>query len=79
MLPKKEVTYENISKFPEVRRDLALVLDEQVSFAEIEKVAFEVEKKLLKKVNLFDEYRGMNLAGKNNMQFLSFYKMNKRL
>lgn len=64
MLPKKEVTYENISKFPEVRRDLALVLDEQVSFAEIEKVAFEVEKKLLKKVNLFDEYRGMNLAGK---------------
>lgn len=64
MLPKKEVTYANISKFPEVRRDLALVLDEQVSFAEIEKVAFEVEKKLLKKVNLFDEYRGMNLAGK---------------
>lgn len=64
MLPKKEVTYANISKFPEVRRDLALVLDEQVSFSEIEKVAFEVEKKLLKKVNLFDEYRGMNLAGK---------------
>ncbi|MCF0210767.1 MAG: phenylalanine--tRNA ligase subunit beta [Bacteroidales bacterium] len=64
MLPKKEVTYTNISKFPEVRRDLALVLEESVSFAEIEKIAYEVEKKLLKRINLFDEYRGANLLGK---------------
>lgn len=64
MLPKKELQYENISKFPEVRRDLALVLDESISFAEIERLAFETEKKLLKRINLFDEYRGMNLLGK---------------
>ena len=64
MLPKKGLKYENISKFPEVRRDLALVLDENVSFAEIERLAFETEKKLLKRINLFDEYRGMNLMGK---------------
>lgn len=64
MLPKKEVTYENISKFPEVRRDLALVLDENVHFSEIERIAFETEKKFLKKINLFDEYRGINLLGK---------------
>ncbi|MDO5759586.1 MAG: phenylalanine--tRNA ligase subunit beta [Bacteroidota bacterium] len=64
MLPKKELQYESISKFPEVRRDLALVLEEKVTFAEIEKLAFETEKKLLKRVNLFDEYRGMNLLGK---------------
>lgn len=64
MLPKKGLKYENISKFPEVRRDLALVLDENVTFAEIEKLAFETEKKQLKRINLFDEYRGMNLSGK---------------
>ncbi len=64
MLPKKGLKYENISKFPEVRRDLALVLDENVTFAEIEKLAFETEKKLLKRINLFDEYRGINLIGK---------------
>ncbi|MBR1769648.1 MAG: phenylalanine--tRNA ligase subunit beta [Bacteroidales bacterium] len=64
MLPKKDLKYGNISKFPEVRRDLALVLEESVSFADIEKVAFETEKRLLKKINLFDEYRGAALLGK---------------
>jgi len=64
MLPKKELQYENISKFPEVKRDLALVVEEQVKFSDIEKLAFETEKKLLKRINLFDEYKGVNLLGK---------------
>jgi len=50
-----------------VKRDLAMLLDKSVTFAEIEKIAFETERKLLKKVNLFDVYEGKNLeAGKKS-------------
>jgi phenylalanyl-tRNA synthetase beta chain len=47
-----------LPKFPEVRRDLALHLDHSVLYAEIEKLAFATEKKLLKEVGLFDVYEG---------------------
>jgi phenylalanyl-tRNA synthetase beta chain len=61
------VQYNEISKFPEVRRDLALLIDSTVRFAEIEKIAFATERKLLKSVNLFDVYEGKNLpAGKKS-------------
>ena len=61
------VQYSEISKFPEVKRDLAMLLDKSVTFAEIEKIAFDTERKLLKKVNLFDVYEGKNLeAGKKS-------------
>jgi phenylalanyl-tRNA synthetase beta chain len=61
------VKYAEISKFPEVKRDLALLLDKNIAFAEIEKIAFETERKLLKKVSLFDVYEGKNLeAGKKS-------------
>jgi len=61
------VKYAEISKFPEVKRDLALLLDRNIAFAEIEKIAFETERKLLKKVSLFDVYEGKNLeAGKKS-------------
>jgi phenylalanyl-tRNA synthetase beta chain len=49
---------EELPKFPEVRRDLALELDRSVTYADIEKLAFETEKKLLKRVGLFDVYEG---------------------
>ncbi len=62
-----KVQYSELSKFPEVKRDLAMLLDKSVTFAEIEKIAFETERKLLKKVNLFDVYEGKNLeAGKKS-------------
>ena len=62
-----KITYCDIPKFPEVRRDLALLIDKNVTFVEIEKIAYETEKKLLKKVNLFDVYEGKNLpAGKKS-------------
>ena len=60
-IPSKSVRYEEISKFPEVRRDLALVVKEEVSFAEMEALAYQTEKKLLKKVSLFDVYTGDKL------------------
>jgi len=66
-LSNKNVQYTELSKFPEVKRDLALLLDKNITFAEIEKIAFETERKLLKKVNLFDVYEGKNLeAGKKS-------------
>jgi len=62
-----KVQYREISKYPEVKRDLALLLDKNIAFAEIEKIAYETERKLLKKVSLFDVYEGKNLeAGKKS-------------
>ena len=62
-----KVSYAEISKFPAVKRDLALLLDKSVQFAEIEKIAYETERKLLKSVELFDVYEGKNLeAGKKS-------------
>ena len=61
------VYYKEISKFPAVKRDLALLIDKNVQFAEIEKIAYETDKKLLKSVELFDVYEGKNLeAGKKS-------------
>ena len=61
ILPTKSVRYEEISKYPEVRRDLALILDKDVSFAQIEQIAMQTEKKLLKSVSLFDVYQSDKL------------------
>ena len=57
----QKVSYHEISKFPAVSRDLALLVDEAVLFGDIEKAAYQTEKKLLKCVKLFDVYEGKNL------------------
>lgn len=60
-------TVQELPKFPEVRRDLALLIDQSVTFAEIEQLAFQTEKALLKKVGLFDVYEGEKIeAGKKS-------------
>ncbi|MDR1373292.1 MAG: phenylalanine--tRNA ligase subunit beta [Dysgonamonadaceae bacterium] len=56
-----KVHQHSIPRFPAVRRDLALLIDKSVSFAEIERVAFQTDKKILKEVILFDVYEGKNL------------------
>lgn len=58
---KNKVLYSEISKYPAVSRDLALLIDNGVEFAAIEDIARQTEKKLLKKVELFDVYEGKNL------------------
>ena len=64
---KNKVEYYEISKYPAVSRDLALLIDKNVEFAQIEQIARQSEKKLLKKVELFDVYEGKNLpAGKKS-------------
>ena len=64
---KQQVLYTEIPKYPAVSRDLALLIDQSVEFAQIEDIARQTEKKLLKKVELFDVYEGDKLpAGKKS-------------
>ncbi len=71
-IKKHKITYSEISKFPEVKRDLALLLDKQIPFAEISKIAFNTERKLLKKMYLFDVYEGKNLESGKKSYAVSF-------
>ena len=72
-IKKSKVTFSEISKFPAVKRDLALLLDKNVQFAEIEKIATESERKLLKNIALFDVYEGKNLPAGKKSYAVSFY------
>ena len=67
-----KIGYAEISKYPAVKRDLALLLDKNVTFAQIEQVARETEKKLLKAVTLFDVYEGKNLEEGKKSYAVSF-------
>lgn len=58
---KKPVEFRELTKFPPVSRDLALLLDANTEFADVERVAYQTERKLLQKVELFDVYQGKNL------------------
>lgn len=60
-LSNHAVQFSEISRFPDVKRDLALLIDSAVRFEDIEQVAFNTERKLLKSVSLFDVYEGKNL------------------
>lgn len=70
---KSKVTFSEISKFPAVKRDLALLLDKKVQFAEVEKIATDSDRKLLKGVELFDVYEGKNLPAGKKSYAVSFY------
>ena len=67
-----KVSYTELSKFPSVKRDLALLLDKGVQFADIERIAYECERKLLKAVELFDVYEGKNLEPGKKSYAISF-------
>ena len=72
LVKRNKIKYKELPKFPEVRRDLALLLDESVSYADLRKSAFRVGKKLLKQVGLFDVYRGDKIAEGKKQYALSF-------
>ena len=67
-----EAIFVELPKFPEVRRDLSLVLDETVSFDQIQKIARNYEKNLLKQINVFDVYQGENLGEGKKSYSVSF-------
>ncbi|MDR0395276.1 MAG: phenylalanine--tRNA ligase subunit beta [Tannerella sp.] len=74
---KLRVTFEDIPKFPEVKRDLALLVDKNITFADIKKTARDSERKLLKDVVLFDVYEGKNLTPNKKSYAVSFYLQDK--
>ncbi len=64
---KHKIIFKDIAKYPEVRRDLALLIDKNIEFSEIVRIARETERKLLRNITLFDVYEGKNLeAGKKS-------------
>ena len=72
IISNKGLKVKNLPKFPSVKRDFALLLDSQVSFAEIYKVAFQTERALLKSVDLFDVYEGGKLPQGKKSYAISF-------
>ncbi len=69
---KNRIVYRPVPKYPSVRRDLSLLLDREVKFAEIETIARNTERKLLESVNLFDVYEGKNLPEGKKSYAVSF-------
>ena len=67
-----KIKYTDIPKFPEVRRDLALLLDDEIGFDSVFKIARQTEKHLLKEINLFDVYQGDSLPEGKKSYALSF-------
>ncbi|MEA3505133.1 MAG: phenylalanine--tRNA ligase subunit beta [Bacteroidota bacterium] len=72
LLKHSKVSYQQVSKFPEVRRDLALVIDAKVSFAQVEEIAQQYGGKILKEVGLFDIYQGDRIAEGKKSYSVSF-------
>ncbi len=71
-IQKKEVLFTEIPKYPTVKRDLALLLNEEVTFKDVLELAFKTERKMLKEVNLFDVYQGKNLPEGKKSYAVSF-------
>ena len=69
---KNSIRYTEISKYPEVRRDLALLVDKEVHFSRIKELAQRSERKLLKKVSLFDVFEGEKLGTNKKSYAVSF-------
>ena len=69
---KHRIAAEELSKFPEVKRDLALLVDKEVTFEKLRSIALSTEKKLLKSVSLFDVYEGDKLPAGKKSYALSF-------
>ncbi len=67
-----QIVLEGIPKYPKVKRDFALLVNENVSFQEIREIAFQTERKLLRDVNLFDVYYGKNLPEGKKSYAVSF-------
>lgn len=72
-IKKNRIVISEISKFPEVKRDLALLIDKNIAFGAIEKIAYESERRLLKRVILFDVYEGSHLPAGKKSYAVSFY------
>ena len=72
LVKRDKIKYKELPRFPEVRRDLALLLDEQVSFSDLRKAAFKTARGVLRQVSLFDVYRGPKILPDKKQYAISF-------
>ena len=72
LVKRDKIKYKELARFPEVRRDLAILVDESVSFADIRKAAFQTVRGILRQVNLFDVYRGPKILSDKKQYAISF-------
>ena len=72
LLERKSIVFSEIPKYPEVKRDFALLLDESISFKDVYDLGFKTERKLLKNISLFDVYQGKNLPEGKKSYAVSF-------
>lgn len=73
----QKVTFEDLNKFPEVNRDLALLIDTNITYEQIESLSFKTEKRYLKSVNLFDVYQGKNIESGKKSYAIRYVLSNK--
>jgi phenylalanyl-tRNA synthetase beta chain len=69
---KNTIIYQDVSKFPAVRRDLSMLIDKNITFGTLKQIAQKTERKLLKEVNVFDVYEGDKLPAGKKSYALSF-------
>ncbi len=72
LLERKSIVYTEIPKYPEVKRDFALLLNESISFKDVYDLGFKTERKLLNNISLFDVYQGKNLPEGKKSYAVSF-------
>jgi len=72
LVETNEIVFKEIPKYPQVKRDFALLLDTKTTFKEVQDLAFQTEKKFLKQVNLFDVYTGKKLPDGKKSYAISF-------
>lgn len=72
MLRTKPVTFSELPRFPEVRRDLSMMLEKTITYEEIRQLAFQTEKKMLKRIILFDVYEGDKIEKDKKSYAVSF-------
>jgi phenylalanyl-tRNA synthetase beta chain len=75
---KNELEFEELAKFPEVRRDLSLVIDKQITFDQIKAIAARTERKLLQGMNVFDVYEGDKIEAGKKAYAISFTLLDKQ-
>ena len=72
LIKRDKIAFKELPKFPEMRRDLALLLDENVRYADVRKAALRAGKKLIRRVSLFDVYRGDKIPAGKKQYALNF-------
>lgn len=78
LVAENEIVFNDIPKYPEVKRDFALLLDDDVPFKKIYDLGFHAEKKLIKSINLFDVYKGSKLPKGKKSYAVSFTLQDKK-